>query len=73
MRKADVLAYWNGNGAAVARAIGVTRSAVQQWPEIIPEAMAYRVQDASNGDLPVDPLVYRRDGRKHDNNSARVA
>lgn len=61
MRKSDVLAHWNGNGAAVARAVGVTRSAVQQWPDIIPEAMAWRVQAATNGELAVDPAVYRRD------------
>lgn len=59
MRKSDVLSYYDGNGAAVARAIGYTRSAVQQWPEIIPEAAAYRLQDATGGDLKVDPALYR--------------
>jgi transcriptional repressor of cell division inhibition gene dicB len=61
MRKTDVMAYYDGNGAAVARAIGYTRSAVQQWPEIIPEAAAYRLQDATNGELKVDPTLYRND------------
>lgn len=61
MRKTDVLAYYEGNGAAVARAIGYTRSAVQQWPEIIPEAAAYRLQDATEGVLKVDPTLYRDD------------
>jgi hypothetical protein len=61
MRKIDVLAYYDGNGAAVARAIGYTRSAVQQWPEIVPEAAAYRLQDATNGALKVDPSLYRND------------
>lgn len=64
MRKTDVLAYYEGNGAAVARAIGYTRSAVQQWPEIVPEAAAYRLQDATNGGLKVDPALYRNDLRK---------
>jgi hypothetical protein len=61
MRKSDVLKFWNGNGAAVARAVGVTRSAVQQWPDPIPEAMAYRAELASGGKLKVDPKLYRRD------------
>lgn len=61
MRKTDVLSYYEGNGAAVARAIGYTRSAVQQWPEIIPEAAAYRLERATGGDLKVDPSLYQTD------------
>lgn len=61
MRKTDVLSYYGGNGAAVARAIGYTRSAVQQWPPIIPEAAAYRVERATGGDLKVDPALYQTD------------
>jgi len=61
MRKTDVLSYFDGNGAAVARAIGYTRSAVQQWPEIIPEAAAYRVERATDGALKVDPSLYQTD------------
>jgi DNA-binding transcriptional regulator Cro len=61
MRKTDVLLYYQGNGAAVARAIGYTRSAVQQWPEIIPEAAAYRLERATGGDLKVDPSLYQSD------------
>ena len=60
------MAYYDGNGAAVARAIGYTRSAVQQWPENrpIPEAAAYRLQDVTNGGLKVDPALYRDDLKK---------
>lgn len=64
MYKSVVLAYWNHNGAAVARAIGITKSAVSQWKEIIPEAMAYRVEKATKGKLKVDPSVYRGDLRR---------
>ena len=64
MLKSAVLAHYDGNGAAVARAVGVTRSAVCQWPDDdeghIPEAMAYRVQAATRGKLKVDPADYRR-------------
>jgi DNA-binding transcriptional regulator YdaS (Cro superfamily) len=64
MRKTDVMAYFNGNGAAVARAIGYTRSAVQQWPDppgLVPEAAAYRLERATGGDLKVDPALYQTD------------
>jgi transcriptional repressor of cell division inhibition gene dicB len=61
MYKADVLSHWGDNGAAVARAIGITKSAVSQWGDVIPEAMAYRVQEASGGVLKVDPKIYRTD------------
>jgi ribosomal protein L14 len=61
MLKSAVLAFFDNNGAAVARAIGVTRSAVNQWPPVIPEAMAYRVQEATQGALKVDATLYRND------------
>jgi transcriptional repressor of cell division inhibition gene dicB len=64
MRKTEVLSHWNNNGAAVARAIGITKSAVSQWGDVIPEAMAYRVQEASGGVLKVDPAIYRSDIRE---------
>ena len=59
MRKTDVLEHFDNNGAAVARAVGVTRGAVHLWGEIIPEAMAYRVQEATRGKLKVDSRLYR--------------
>lgn len=46
-------------GVATAKAVGVTKSAVSQWPDIIPEKMAYRAQEASKGRLKVDPRVYQ--------------
>jgi transcriptional repressor of cell division inhibition gene dicB len=58
MRKDDVLAYYDGNRAKAGRAVGVSRSAVQQWPDIIPEAMAYRFERVTGGRLKVDPSVY---------------
>jgi len=74
MRKSDVLAHFQGNGAAVARAIGITRSAVQQWPDdekepgaLIPEAMAYRLEIATDGELKVDPTAYLKDKAAHAN------
>lgn len=63
MYKTDVLGHFK-TGTAVARAIGVTKSAVSQWKDIIPEAMAYRVQAATRGKLKVDPSLYRGDLEK---------
>jgi transcriptional repressor of cell division inhibition gene dicB len=61
MLKSVVLDHFKGNRAAVGRAIGVTRSAVQQWPKIIPEAMAYRLERATDGQLKVDPSLYEQE------------
>jgi hypothetical protein len=64
MFKSSVLAHFNNNGAAVARAIGITRSAVHQWDDTdekpIPEAMAYRLERVTDGALKVDPAVYSK-------------
>jgi len=58
MRKSDVLAYYDGNGAAAARAVGVTRSAFHQWPELIPEVWAHRYERVTGSGLKVDPANY---------------
>lgn len=58
MRKTDVLAYYDKNGAAAARAVGVTRSAFHQWPELIPEVWAHRYERVTVGGLKVDPTDY---------------
>lgn len=60
MFKTDVLSHFK-TGVAVARAVGVTKSAVSQWGDVIPEAMAYRVQAATRGKLKVNPSLYRTD------------
>lgn len=58
MRKADVLKYYDGNAAAAGRAVGVTRSAVQQWPDPIPEVWAHRYERVTDGGLAFDPSFY---------------
>ena len=57
MYKSDVLKHFK-NGAAAGRALGVTKSAVSQWKEVIPEAVAYRAQRVTRGKLKVDPSLY---------------
>ena len=50
--------------AAIARAIDRHPTAVVNWPEIIPEGMAYKLQVLTRGRLRVDPSLYgkRRGG-----------
>lgn len=59
MRKADVIAYFGGTQVAAARALGVTKSAVSQWGDLIPLKCALKAQAISNGDLPLDMSVYQ--------------
>lgn len=42
----------------MARAIGRTTSAVTEWPDVIPEGMAYKIQVITGGLLQVDHSLY---------------
>lgn len=46
MKKTEALDLLGGTPAAVARAIGITPSAVSQWPDDLPPTIADRVQAA---------------------------
>lgn len=75
MLKRDVVNFF-GNNTAVARIVGVNRSAVSQWKTLVPERCAQRLADASNGALVYDPMVYdkhkqsKKDGLKNENQAA---
>lgn len=58
MRKADVIAYFGGTQTATAKALGLTKSAVNQWPDPIPLRSAIRANALSNGRLPLDMAIY---------------
>lgn len=58
MLKADVLAHFDNSPVAVARAINLTRSAVNQWKRVVPLDKALRLQAATHGELRVDPALY---------------
>ena len=61
MYRTTVLAYFDNNQAAVARALGIKRSSVNAWPELIPERSAYRLQEITKRNkrkLKVDPTLY---------------
>lgn len=59
MRKADVLAHFGSSQAAVARALNITKSAVSQWPDLVPLKSALRLQALTNGQLTVDMALYQ--------------
>jgi len=63
MRKNDVLKHFDPEGStlqATADALGITKSAVSQWHDVIPEGMAYKLQVMTAGRLCVDPLDYAK-------------
>lgn len=60
MRKKDALAYYDDNGAALGRAIGVTRVTVHEWPPVIPLEPARALEIVTQGDLKVDESLYPR-------------
>lgn len=63
MKTSDVLQQF-GTASAVAETLGITRSAVSQWGEMVPPASAARLEKLSGGKLVFDPDVYRnRRGR----------
>lgn len=57
MLKETVIKHF-GSAAAVGRAIGRAPSAVTDWPDIIPEGMAYKIQVITGGLLRVEPRMY---------------
>jgi transcriptional repressor of cell division inhibition gene dicB len=58
MLKADAIAHFDGSPVAVARALGITRSAVNQWGDRVPLDKALRLQAITDGVLSVDMSDY---------------
>lgn len=44
---------------AIAEALGISKSAVSQWPELIPEGMAYKIESLTRGKLKVKRKLYQ--------------
>lgn len=57
MWKTDVFNFY-GSWTAIAKVLFITPSAVAQWPELIPEKYAYRLEKLTRGHLKVDPMLY---------------
>lgn len=58
MKAADVIQHFGRSKQATASALGITRSAVAQWDDIVPEQVAWKVQILTGGVLRVDPAIY---------------
>ena len=54
MLKSQVIAHFDDSPVAVARALGITRSAVNQWGDRVPLDKALRLQALTCGVLSVD-------------------
>lgn len=59
MNKKEVIAHF-GSQSATARALGITRSAISQWGELVPLATAARLERITNGALELDLNAYPR-------------
>ncbi len=60
MLKTQALAHFDQNHTALAKAIGVTRSAVSQWGPIVPWFAAVELEKATEGKLRVVNALYSR-------------
>lgn len=59
MHKKSVISHF-GSPAAVAKFLGIARSAVSQWPDPIPMGRAYQLEKLTKGALRVDPALYEK-------------
>jgi hypothetical protein len=57
MLKSDAKKHF-GSLEAIAQSLGITRSAVSQWPERVPRGAAYELQHITGGKLRVKPSLY---------------
>jgi hypothetical protein len=53
-----VIAHWGGHAKAM-MALGLSAKASQFWGPIVPPWIAFRAYWASNGELLIDPELYR--------------
>ena len=64
MLKQDVIAFYAGDQTEaegikrLAKALDVTRAAIYQWGETVPERQAWKLQALSGGRLTVDRRAY---------------
>ena len=57
MKSIDVIRYF-GTKAKTAAFLGYTRSSLTEWPDVVPELTALRLEKLTAGDLVVDPSMY---------------
>lgn len=57
MKKSDVIGHY-GSITALCEALGIGKSAVSQWPELIPARRAYEIEILTDGSLKADRQDY---------------
>lgn len=65
MQKRDVLRFY-GTPKAAAKALRITRQAVQKWPDRIPELAAMKLERITNGKLKYDEDAYKKTPARDD-------
>lgn len=59
MKKVDAVEYF-GNESKLARALGITKGAVNQWGEIIPELRAVKLDAITKKKLKYEPYTLKQ-------------
>ncbi|MCL1048915.1 Cro/CI family transcriptional regulator [Shewanella abyssi] len=54
MKTKDAISYF-GNKCSLAGALKLSKSAISQWPEDVPELRAYQIERLTNGELTAVP------------------
>lgn len=55
MKKSDAIEHY-GTAAALARALGINKSAVSFWGDTIPKGRAYQLEVLTGGKLKANPI-----------------
>jgi len=63
VRTCDALQHFSNDPYALAAALGISRQAVEQWGERVPELSARQLHDLTGGKLKFEPALYRK-GRR---------
>lgn len=59
MYKKEVITHF-GSQRAIAKALGLSESAISQWKEVIPEKDAFKIEKMTAGALRLEPSLYHR-------------
>ena len=53
MQKTQAVEYFGGP-TKLAKLLGISRQAIHQWPELVPDLYQYKLHHLSGGNLPID-------------------
>lgn len=64
MKKTAAIAHF-GSAKALADALEISKGAVSQWDDAVPEGSAYKLQVITGGKLRVDESMYPKPAAQH--------